>query len=95
VSILSEFKEMMQAGTVVDVTNHYITREDHPCFGTNRRTVSHANSSSWHYWDSRAGRDHCLKWPKGSQICKSGDAFLIYGHPKPGDLFMTIRREEQ
>lgn len=88
---LSEFKRIMVPGAVVEVTNHYITREDHPCFGTTRRTVSKANGSS--YWFdpiSTQERTFAINWPKVPQVVPMGAKFLIYGHPKPDDLFLTI-----
>jgi hypothetical protein len=37
---LAEIKRHVRPGQVYDVTNHYITRTDHPAFGTTRRTVT-------------------------------------------------------
>jgi hypothetical protein len=36
---LAEIKRRVQPGQVYDITNHYITRPDHPSYGTTRRFV--------------------------------------------------------
>lgn len=90
-TVLSDFKAMMVPGAVVEVTNHYIPRDEfpnHPCSGTRRRVVTDANGSSWHYeCDGTA----CMKWPKASDIISSDGSFMIYGHPNAGDLWLTVR----
>ena len=90
-SALTDFKATMRPGAVVDVTNHFITREDHECFGTTRRTITNANTSSWSYYEPAHDSDHAMKWPLARNIFRSEmGTFQIFGHPKDGDLFLTI-----
>lgn len=42
---LAEIKRRVQPGQVYDVTNHFITRADHPSFGTTRRVVTRLTSA--------------------------------------------------
>lgn len=88
---LAALRRLMVPGAVVDITNHYIERPDHPCFGTTRRKITAANSSSWSYFEPAHNSDHSVKWPKASDVVPNEDgSFDIYGHPKAGDLFLTI-----
>jgi hypothetical protein len=85
-SSLQEFKAAMEVGIAVDVTNHYLTRQDHPCFLPVRRTVTTSNSASYGF--STGGKQ---RWPKVSQVRGLGmGVFGIYGYPNEGDLFLTI-----
>lgn len=78
----------LRPGVVIEVTNHYITREDHACFGTTTRTIGGANSSSWYYEGQKWGNP----WPKASDVLQiASDTFCQYGHPHAGDLYLTIR----
>lgn len=89
---VAEAKRRLQPGTTYDMTNHYITREDHPCYGTRRRTVDRITGSHLYLVGERWG----IPWPKGGQAAATDDgAVLFYGHPKPGDLFLTFRPAEQ
>lgn len=88
---LSEFKAAMKPGAVIEVTNHYVTREDHPSFGTTSRTVAKVNSASMY----TSASPWPMKWPKASQI-KSTDsgAWQWFGGGAgqgPDDLFLTVR----
>ncbi len=89
-SALQEFKALMVPGVSVDVTNNYITREDHPCYGTHQRVVTWSNGSSWHYVSDETG-DNCMHWPKSRNIQRGDNgAFIIFGHPTDNDLFLTV-----
>lgn len=89
----AEIKRTVHTGDVFDVTNHYITRENHPCYGTNRRTVLAVNGSSFTLSNERGPQPSRVPWPKarGIELAPDG-AILIYDHPKQGDLFLTLRR---
>lgn len=91
-SPLQQFKAVMSVGAEIEVTNHYITREDHPCYGTTHRTVTNTNTSSWSYYEPAHSSDHANKWPKASNVKANDDGtFAIFGHPKADDLFLTIK----
>lgn len=79
----------LRPGVVVEVTNHYITREDHPCYGTTTRTVTKANGSSWYH----EGAPWPIPWPKAADVYQYEDelTFEVYGHPTPEARYMTIR----
>ena len=84
---LPTLKKALQIGSAVEVTNHYITREDHPCVGTNRRTVTTNNSASYGF--DVGGKQ---RWPKASDVATAGpNCSRVYGHPHAGDLFLTIK----
>lgn len=84
-SIVSRF----QPGMRVRVTNHFITRPDHVCYGTKDRVVTKVNNSAIHF--SVGGR---VQWPKASEVVSDGSPFIkLYGFPKPGDLFLTLEIE--
>jgi hypothetical protein len=83
-----EIRESVQVGTVYDVTNHYITREDHPCFGTQRRTVVRVSASNLTL--SLGEHDvSCQAWGKGLERDEDGTV-RMFGHPTAGDLFLTL-----
>lgn len=74
-------------GLRVTVTNHYITRIDHPCFGTRTATVVRASGSHL-YFEGVAGG---TPWPKkAADLRTDGDTVFFYGFPNEGDLFLTI-----
>jgi hypothetical protein len=84
---LTEAKQWVTVAPPLEVTNHYITRPDHPCFGTRRRVVTKVTGSSFYLDGGRIG------WPKASQVAEGPNGeLLLYGHPKAGDLFLTLRR---
>jgi hypothetical protein len=81
-------KATVHAGDVFNVTNHYITREDHPCFGTRRRTVvrTSAKNVTWQQDDG----DHSVPWRRVELLADG--SIRVYGHPTPDALFLTLRR---
>ncbi len=87
-------RKSVSPGTTWDVTNHYITREDHPCFGTRRRTVTRTTSGRFYYVD-KDGDEGCIEWPKAFQIRPMPDGSIqLFGggcSQKPTDLFVTLR----
>jgi hypothetical protein len=83
--------DLFTPGQVVTVTNHYITHENHPCFGTKRRTIERVNGSSIYFTET--GR---VAWPKASQVWVDGPVVELRGGgcgQQPTDLFLTIVRE--
>lgn len=82
--------DLFQPGTVVEVTNHFITREDHPCFGTNERTIAKATGS--HLWFTSNGN---VPWPKAANLQADMQAepgiVRFYGYPNSNDLFLTFK----
>lgn len=102
---LSQIKKSVQPGDVFDVTNHYITREDHPSFGTSRREVTRVTANRVYLasadgttsvdgtpWESE------INWPKASQVHSAdGDTIEITGggvsqRKTPDAPFLTLRR---
>jgi hypothetical protein len=98
---LAETKRCVQAGQVYDVTNHFITRQDHPSFGTTRRAVVGTTASR--IYMSMAAADlepghaepaRAIAWPKAPQVQMDDDGVIrLYGGgagQDPGDLFLTL-----
>jgi len=83
-------RALLAPGVVVRVTNHFITRADHPCFGTQDRTVARVTSGG--LWFTVSGR---VAWPKAAQLAYDAHARTItfYGGgigQAPTDRFLTI-----
>lgn len=87
-------RELFTPGQRVTVTNHYITRQDHPCFGTRLRTVVKVTGSS--VWFDTGGR---VEWPRRKeQIFGDNDKVTLLGGgagQKPDELFLTINLQPQ
>lgn len=88
---LSSYKQAMRPGVELEITNHYITREDHSCFGTTKRRVGRVTGSSLYY----EGGQWPTKFPKASEIEQvDPQTWRVYGGgagQKPDELFLTIR----
>lgn len=82
---LANIKRKFTPGQVVTVTNHFINREDHPCFGTRQRTITKVTGSHLHFDVGGS-----LPWPKASQITEQDGVVRWFGHPTPDALFLTI-----
>jgi hypothetical protein len=81
-------RALFHAGQPVTVTNHYITRSDHPCFGTQARTVAKVSGS--HLWFTESGH---VKWPKASQMAYNNGVVQLFGGGVGQDsqaLFLSI-----
>jgi hypothetical protein len=93
---LAAIKRSVVAGQVYDVTNHYITRVDHPAYGTTRRTVARVTGSS--VYMAAAGGEvppwPAFKWPRASQVAaRPGGVILLYGGgagQQPDELFLAL-----
>lgn len=90
-SSLAVARAVIIEGAQFDVTNHYINREDHPCFGTQRRTIMKVNSASvWLSHPDYPEGDR-VPWPKAPQVEIHADGRVqFYGHPHADDLFLTF-----
>lgn len=95
---LSATKASVSPGQVYDVTNHYITRTDHPCFGTNRRTVVKTTGSSVYMTIEPGGRAPkwpTFQWPKAAQVQMDDDGTIrLYGGgigQAADELFLTLK----
>lgn len=93
---LADLKREVVPGTLWEVTNHYISCPDHPCYGTQPRRVVHANTTGFRLALDGVPEGSHVDWPKASQIAESEDgAILIYGGGASQDaerLFLTMRR---
>lgn len=93
-SKLSDARRLLHQGRVVEVTNHYITRTDHPCYGTVEREIARTTSS--HLWFVMSGMSGNVPWPKAAQLDVDERNGVIRfwgggaGQP-PDALFLTIR----
>lgn len=92
---LADAKRLVTAGKVYDVTNHYITRETHPSFGTNRRTVTRVTSDRFYLTQpTRHDGESPVPWPKAAQVQVDEDGTVrLFGggtSQGPGDLFLTL-----
>ena len=97
---LAEIKRRVQAGQVYDVTNHFITRQDHASFGTTRRVVTGPwPAASTCRWRPPTSKGHAklareIDWPKASQVQMDDDGVIrLYGGgagQDPSDLFLTL-----
>ena len=97
---LAEIKRQVTVGQVYDVTNHYITRVDHPCYGTTRRVVAKVTGSSVYlslHSDAlqvMPGPYPTFAWPKACQVeMRPGGVIQLYGGgagQKPTDLYLTL-----
>lgn len=101
---LTEIKRTVRPGDVFDVTNHYIRRPDHPCYGTSRREVVKVNTSalylgyprgaSMNTSPGRRAAGSRIEWPRASQVQRDTDGTIrIYGGgigQVAGELFLTL-----
>ncbi len=86
----AEIKKEFVAGHEFSVTNHYITREDHPCFGTRQVSVERVTSSSVYL--APGGR---VPWPRASQMIRDADGTIRFFGGGVGqaadELFLTFK----
>lgn len=85
---LANIRSMFKPGDRVRVTNHYISRPDHPCFGTHERSIARVTSTG--LWFVESGR---VAWPPRPQIQSEGSTVQFYGGgigQQPSDLFLTL-----
>ena len=93
---LTAVKHLVQLGQVYDVTNHYITRTDHPAYGTTRRKVTKVTGSSVYLgYVLPSGDVVSAEWPKASQVQADDDGtirLLGMGAGQPATaLFLTLK----
>lgn len=83
---LSAIRKLFAPGQLVTITNHYINRPEHPCFGT--RTAHIARVTGSHLWFTASGN---VPWPKAADVtCDDAGVVRFYGFPTAGALFLTI-----
>jgi hypothetical protein len=92
---LAEIKRRVQPGQVYDVTNHFITRTDHPSYGTTRRAVTRVTSKRFYLSARPPGSGESeVDWPPAAQAQMDPDGTIrLYGGglgQQPGDLFLTL-----
>lgn len=83
-----QIRSLFRPGQTVRVTNHYITRPDHPCFGTRDRVIARVTTSS--LWFAETGN---VAWPRANQMTVDGSTVRLFGGgigQQPTDLFLTI-----
>lgn len=89
----AEIKRRVQRGQVYLVTNHFITRTDHPGYGTTRRTVTRVTSQRM-YMAQENRRETAIDWPKANQVQMDDDGTIrLYGgglSQDPDALFLTL-----
>lgn len=88
-----EMVETFAPGDRVTVTNHWITRPDHPCYGTRTDTVARVNAGAITF--EQGGR---VPWPPAARLEQPEPGrVVIIGHPQRADLhpgpFLDIRKE--
>ena len=92
-------KRTVKPGDTFDLTNHYISAPDHPCYGTRRVTVTTANDSSFRY-EADGGGTGMVRWPKAAQLAADTEAGTITLRgggvgQQSHELFLTLARVEQ
>jgi hypothetical protein len=81
-------QQRLVPGQRVQVTNHYINRPDHPCYGTTERTI--ARNTTSHLWFTESGN---VPWPTADRLTIEGDTIRLYGGgagQQPEELFLTL-----
>lgn len=96
---LTAIKSTVYPGRVFDVTNHFIKREDHPGFGTTRRSVTRVTGSRIYMSlvatdVGKPGKEREIDWPPASRCDMDPDGTIrLYGggcNQKPDELFLTL-----
>lgn len=87
-TLTASIKRSIKAGDVFDVTNHFITVKDHPCYGTTRRTVTRVSGTGVTFDDLPL-----VPWPKAEDIRLEDGAIVFYAYIAPAfGPFLTLRR---
>jgi hypothetical protein len=91
---LAEIKRQVQPGQVYDVTNHYITRTDHPGYGTTRRTVTRVTASRFYMAQTESGGETPIDWPRAAQVSIGADGVIRLcgggAGQKPDEPFLML-----
>lgn len=83
---LQDFKSAVRPGTEWLVTNHYIQRVDHPCYGTTRRLVMSASSGAFTLTMGDAPPSR-VEWPKASEVERTANGWRM---DRKGALFLEL-----
>jgi len=81
-------------GARYEVTNHYITRPDHPCYGTTVRTIERTTRASVTFLRSPGDGftyDETLQWGKGLEADDDGTIRVYSPRHCPVGPFLTLR----
>lgn len=84
----AQIKKLFAPGQRVRITNHYITRPDHPCFGTTERTVARVTGSHLHFTTSGN-----VPWPKAAQLRYTDGVVEMFGGgagQRPDEKFLSL-----
>ena len=86
--------ETFAPGDAVTITNHYITRPDHPCYGTRVDVVEKVNAAAITF--RQGGR---VPWPPADRLEQPEPGrVVIVGHPQRADLhpgpFLDITKQD-
>ena len=65
----AEIKREFEVGREFCLTNYYITRPDHPCYGARKVTIASVNTNSVKTLDPD-GEIRKIEWPKAAQLKK-------------------------
>ena len=87
---LKAVRQEFTPGREFDITNHYITREDHACYGTRRVRVERTNTTRVYFEGERWG----IEWPRAADVERCGDEIRFYGGgigQDRAELFLTFR----
>jgi hypothetical protein len=81
-----ELIDTFHAGSRWAVTNHYITREDHPCYGTREAVVVSVSTAG-----VTLEPGGYSSWPKASELRVDGDGIHWDSHPHASGPFLTFQ----
>jgi hypothetical protein len=91
---VADLRRMLIPGVRVRITNHYITREDHPCFGTRDEEIVKANGSTFTLSNPRGARPSPISWPRRDQLVanENGSVTILGGGIRQAadEPFLTI-----
>lgn len=89
----AEIKRLFERGQEWQVTNHYIAKIEHPCYGTTRRTILRVSGAGLTFAPIVKGEyPHVIRWPCAADLTIGTNGEIVWrGFPKPGILFLTFR----
>jgi hypothetical protein len=88
-------RRMFAPGQEWEVTNHYLTRVDHPYYGTTVRKVVRVSSNGVTLEAPKSTEEpHLTRWPKAAHLTLTDDGAIDWrGHPSQPDApFLTFRQ---
>jgi hypothetical protein len=88
---LTALRERLEPGTVWEVTNHYITSEGHPCFGTQRREVLTTSKAGFRLTMPGSDEGSHVVWPRAAQVSEEDGALVLCGPFDSMERYLTLR----